>query len=525
MRTRLTLLAVIVAVAVVTGGCSSPSRSVGGADAPADTLRVGIEKPQSLDPAQARTPSELLIAEQLFDALTTYDPTTSAVLPAAAASWVASPDQRHWDFTLRPGAKFSNGREVTSEDVRYTLERITRKGSSSPAASPLSSISGFKAFNVDGKAPNLAGITTPSPQIVHFDLDEPQSSLPAILGNPSYGIVPKEAVEAQNPSFTLQPVGNGPFMMGSRNDTLLQLVPAPGMVMPLRAIHFQIFPDTGASYAAYQDGLLDWTAVPADRVEQVAEHNVESGRPYLGELFYGFNLKNPKFADVRFREAIVRAIDRDAIVRAIYGGSARRSDELVADGVPGFQAGACGVRCARDPQRSRDLLKEAFGDKPVPEVFIDFDDAGTQKAVAEAMQANLKDVGIPTTLRPHPFADYLKFAVSGQQEIFRLGWIGPYPTADAFLTPLFLSGLADNVTGFSSEPVDRLLKNGRIEGDEGKRIASYQEAEKLVLADLPVIPLAQFEFHSLSSDRVGGLVISGFGTFDASKVEVGRSKS
>ena len=72
--------------------------------------------------------------------------------------------------------------------------------------------------------------------------------------------------------------------------------------------------------------------------------------------------------------------------------------------------------------------------------------------------------------------------------------------------------------------VDRLLKNGRIEADEGKRIASYQEAEKLVLAELPVIPLAQFQFHSLSSGRVSGLVMSGLGTFDASKVEVGKSK-
>jgi len=124
-------------------------------------------------------------------------------------------------------------------------------------------------------------------------------------------------------------------------------------------------------------------------------------------------------------------------------------------------------------------------------------------------------------LRAHPFADYLKFAVSGGQEIFRLGWIGPYPTADAFLTPLFRSGLADNVTGFSSGPVDDLLQAGRSEADEAKRTANYQQAEKLVLEQLPVIPLAQFAFHSLVSGRVTGLVMSGLGTFDATKVQVG----
>ena len=105
--------------------------------------------------------------------------------------------------------------------------------------------------------------------------------------------------------------------------------------------------------------------MPPDRVEQVAErHGRTAFRPYLGQLFYGFNLKNPKFADVRFREAIVRAIDRDAIVRAIYGAAAQRLDGLVPDGVPGFQPDACGERCGYDPERAQALVAEVFGGQP-----------------------------------------------------------------------------------------------------------------------------------------------------------------
>jgi ABC-type transport system substrate-binding protein len=96
----------------------------------------------------------------------------------------------------------------------------------------------------------------------------------------------------------------------------------------------------------------------------------------------------------------------------------------------------------------------------------------------------------------------------------------PGAQADAFLTPLFQSGMRDNITGFSNTPVDNTLKNGRAEADEAKRIGSYQAAERLVLDQMPIIPLAQFQFQSVSSPRVSGLVVTGLGTFDATKVRV-----
>ncbi len=518
------LLAVL---AACSGGGEPAAVRRGGDEPPPGVLRVGIERPQSLDPAQARTPSELLVADQLFDGLTTYDPETLAVLPALAVSWKASADQKRWDFTLRPGATFANFRNITPADVKYTLDRIAKKGSSSPAAAQLDSVAGFRALNVEGKGESLSGVTAPAADVVRIELDQPLSSLPAVLGHPTFGIVPRESVTAESPGFAVQPIGSGPFLLQTRTDELLHLVPAPGTPnLPLRAVDFHLQDDAAASYDAFLAGRLDWTSVPPDRVEQVAERQGPSGsRPYLGELFYGFNLKNPKYADVRFRQAIVAAIDREAIVRVVYGPSAKVLRGLIPEGVPGAQADACAERCRRDVVRARDLLSQAFpAGKPVPEVQIDFDDDGTQRAVAQAIQANLQEAGIPSALRPHTYADYLRFAISGQQELFRLGWIGAYPSADAFLTPLFQTGLRDNITGFTSTPVDNTLKNGRAEADETKRIGAYQAAEKLVLDQMPIMPLAQFQFQSVSADRVSGLVVSGLGTFDATKVKVGSGR-
>jgi oligopeptide transport system substrate-binding protein len=514
--------AFLVLLAAGAGG-GEPSAVRRGAEEPAPgVLRVGIERPQSLDPAQARTPSELLVADQLFDGLTAYDPATLAILPSLAVKWTASNDQRRWDFQLRPGATFANFRAITSADVKYTLERIAKKGSSSPAASQLDTVAGFRALNVEGRGETLSGVTTPAPDVVRIELDQPLSSLPAVLGHPTFGVVPRESVESPTPGFAVQPVGSGPFTIQSRSDDLLHLVPAPGVNLALRAVDFHLEPDPSASYEDFLAGRLDWTSVPPDRVEQVAERQGGAGsKPYLGQLFYGFNLKSPKFADVRFRQAIVAAIDREAIVRVVYGPSAKVLRGLIPEGVPGAQPDACGDRCARSVERAKSLLAAAFAGKPVPEVAIDFDDDGTQRAVAQAIQANLQEVGIPALLRPHSYADYLRFAISGNQELFRLGWIGAYPTADAFLTPLFQSGMRDNITGFSNTQVDNTLKNGRAEADEAKRIGSYQAAERLVLDQMPIVPLAQFQFQSVSSPRVSGLVVTGLGTFDATKVRVG----
>ena len=522
-------LAPAVAVLLLTTACSdSPSAVKRGADEPPPgVLRVGIERPQSLDPAQARTPGELLVADQLFDGLTAYDAATLAVQPSLAARWQASADQRRWDFTLRPGALFANGRAITSADVKYSLDRVAKKGSASPAAAQLDTVVGFRALNVEGRGEGLTGVTTPAPDVVRIELDQPFSSLPAVLGHPTFGVVPREAVTAESPAFAVEPVGSGPFMLQSRRDDLLHLVPAPGASeVSLRAVDFSLENDAAAAYDDFLAGRLDWTSVPPDRVEQVVERQGGAGtKPYLGELFYGFNLKNPKYADVRFRQAIVAAIDRDAIVRVVYGPSAKVLRGLIPEGVPGAQADACAERCARDLARSRALVAEAFpAGKPVPEVQIDFDDDGTQRAVAQAIQANLKEAGIPSALRPHSYADYLRFAISGQQELFRLGWIGAYPTADAFLTPLFLSGARDNITAFSSTAVDNTLKNARAQADAANSTGAYQAAEKLVLDQLPIVPLAQFQFQSVSAPRVSGLVVSGLGTFDASKVKVGSGR-
>jgi ABC-type oligopeptide transport system substrate-binding subunit len=226
--------------------------------------------------------------------------------------------------------------------VKYSLERIAKKGSASPAAAQIEMVAGFRAVSVEGRVETLSGVTTPAADVVRIDLDQPMSSFPAVLGHPTFGVVPRESVTAETPGFAVEPVGSGPFMLQSRRDDLLHLVPSRGSSnLPLRAVDFYLEDDAVAAYEDFLAGRLDWTSVPPDRVEQVTQSQGPSGtKAYLGELFYGFNLKNPKFADARFRQAIVAAVDREAIVKVVYGPSAKVLRGLIPEGVPGAQPDA-----------------------------------------------------------------------------------------------------------------------------------------------------------------------------------------
>ena len=497
-----------------------PATSGSGRPRSGGVLRVGVERPRSLDPAQARSAAEVLVADQLFDTLTAYAAGGKDVAPSLAASWGSSPDQKDWDFKLRPGATFHNGRPLTAADVKYSLERLARKGSGAAelVVAQLETVTGYRPFSIDGTAPELAGVTVPVPDVVRIRLDQPLATLPAVLAHPAFGVVPREAVDTPAPAFASEPVGSGPFRFESRTADTVRLARAPGSQALLDAVELRLTDDPRASFRAFKSGQLEWSQVSSEDVEEAIERFGRDGfAPYLAVLFYGFNLRNAKFADVRFREAIVHAIDRRAIASAVYGDSVAPVDGPVVRGVPGYQASPCGSKCEHDQARARALAQEAFPAGP-PEIQIDFDDDETQAAIARAIQANLGEVGIKANLRPHSFEEYARLVDRGEQELFRLGWIGVYPAADNFLTPLFLTGSETNVTGFSVPVIDDVLRAARAEPDPPRRLGLYQDAERRIMDMVPIVPLAQFQTRAVVSGRVRDLEMTTVGTFDASRV-------
>ncbi len=228
--------------------------------------------------------------------------------------------------------------------------------------------------------------------------------------------------------------------------------------------------------------------------------------PYAGELLFAFNMKNPKFADSRVREALLRAVDRGSLVRAVYGSTVDPLDSLTVSGVPGFQKDACGSTCNFDRRRAQALLKEARPNQPPLEVALDYDEDPTQQAVARALQSNLEEIGVKVELRPKPLGEYQNFVLTGQQEIFRLGWIAAYPSADAFLFPLFTTESPSNLTGILGAggrcPAPRRPSDRRRRPTPGA-VSSSRAGSDVVCAGHPDCPAEGPHGGVQAGDRLG----------------------
>ena len=532
MRGRAGAAGLIVALALVAGwrvGTDVPDD--GAASAPEQpeqggVLRVAVERPKHLDPALARTVpvSESVVADLLFDGLTAPGEQPGEAEPALAASWRASEDLRSWQFFLRPGARFADGEEVTGEDVVTTLTRIARKESGSPVSTLLAPVQGYRAVAVDGTTEELVGVSAPETDVVRIDLDEPLAALPAQLSAPAFGVVPSATGPVGDTMFDQAPTGSGPFALadgeelsGSEDDRV-RLVRSQGGRTLLAGVELQLHDDVAAAAESFNGGHAEWSLLPDDALDDAAGPSRVERVPLPATLFYGLDLTSPDLADARLREAIVRAVDREAIAREVYGESFEAGTGIVPEAAGGA-GDPCDGACDFDPAKAEALVKEAYPAGDVPEVSVEVDDGETQLEVATAIVAALRDVGIPAVERPRPPSEYSAFAsAGGGREVVRLGWVGAYASPEAFLRPLFATGSPDNVVGVSDPAVDGPLAEAATEVDAAARAKLVADAERAALGHHAVLPLGQFVTHVAVADEVRDLAIRPGGTFDPTRV-------
>jgi ABC-type transport system substrate-binding protein len=285
-------------------------------------------------------------------------------------------------------------------------------------------------------------------------------------------------------------------------------------------MELRTFTDQGAAYDAFVDEEVDWAAVPSDRYDEALDDYGDGAfAPFQAELFFGMNLGSADLDSAPLREAILRAIDRDAIVDAVFADLADPLPTIVPSGVVGNDPDRCPV-CSYDPDVSEDIVRFAFPDGKVPTISIDFDQSDAQQAMAEMVADDLDAVGIPTELHPLPLEDYTTFVVSGDQQLFSFGWIGAYESPDAYLAPLFGSAANDNLTNYRSVRVDGLLDRARASEDGAKTAQRWAAAETQVLGAAVVVPIAQFRTQVVVAGRVDGFATAVDGTVDWAQVSL-----
>jgi peptide/nickel transport system substrate-binding protein/oligopeptide transport system substrate-binding protein len=475
--------------------------------------------PTTLDPARLRDIYSLAVGQQLFDGLVQFDQTLS-ITPALAQFWTASRDGLTWTFTLRKGVKFHHGREVTSDDVVYSFTRLLDPRTRSGGADLLLGIQGAQDFR-EGRSPQVSGLTAVDRYTVRITLTEAPVPFVSVLAVGQAKIVPRELVEQQGEAFGSQPVGTGPFrfVRWERGKEIVLAANPDYFDGPpkLARLIFRIFAGERleAVFAEFQAGSLEDTPIPSKDYRQIIANPAYQyvRRPILGLRHYGINVRVKPLDDRRVRQALVYAIDREAVVSEVWLGRYALAKGILPPGTLGFNPKLKGY--AYDPARARELLAQAGypGGRGLPPIAF-WSSVRSDEILREheRMRKDLEAVGVVAEFLYNPdWPSFSKAMSERKLPVFLRAWFADVPDPENFLAKLFYSSSPLNHMGYANPAVDALLDGARAESDMARRVELYRRAEEMVLEDAPVIPVWHQTYERLFQPYVKGVEVSGLG--------------
>lgn len=551
MRKKHVWLALVLAVALIGTmfaftACgddgTTDTTGAGGKPVKGGTFSFYIGEPAFIDPVNGQESEGVQVINSVFDSLLAFDFKAGKLMPAAAESWQANADASVWTFKLNKDGKFHNERKVTAADFKYAWERICNPVNESEISYHLSAVKGFQAMQ-DGTATELEGVKVVDDYTLEVTLDYPFADFEFVVSHPSLCPVPKEEVEKDPTAFADKPVGNGPFMLAEpwAHDQYIKVLRFDdyyGEKAYVDGVDFKIFKDDETAFLEFKAGTLDFTVIPSGQVKAVAAEYGESADGYTVEpgkqvllgpeaaIYYLLlNTKDDTIKNVDLRRALSLAIDRQAICDAVYEGMRVPATGIVPSGILGYLDGQWAY-CKYDPEQAKQLLAKAGypNGEGLPELSIGFNTGRGHEDVMALVQANLTDIGVKSRLDGVEWAQYLDKLDAGEFQIGRLGWLADYPIMDNFLYPLFHSSSADNHSFYANPAADEALMAARRNTDLDSRVKAYQEVDRMIGDDAPVIPINVYRHGRVGSDRIHGFVLDNMGLSNLAVVWISGAK-
>lgn len=466
------------------------------------------DPPEHIDPALNSTLDAYQVINAVYDGLTELDfftdPANPITVPLLADTYEANEAADVWTFHIRDGAQFANGEEINASTFQASWERVADLAGD---YSYLLTFIDGGAERLAGEADTISGVEADdASRTLTVTLDAPYSNFDAVVGFQLFFPVPAEAIEAGADWENQAMFGNGPYMLeGPRNDQEIILVPNDnwqgdfeGSTWPdrLSRIIFRTQSDPDTSFAAFEAGEGDNANIPAGRIAQAQdEYGTTLDDTILGSYHFVINGRDDRIGgpeNLKLRQAVSAAIDREDINAAVYNGSRTVSTGIVPPGIPGFEEGLCDY-CGYDPDLAEQLFSEwqdegGVQDGPLP---IQFNaDAGHEPVVAIILD-NLAAVGIEAEAQPFPSETYFSQLADGACVICRAGWFADYPTYDNFMFDLFHSSALDgNNFGFVNEDFDALVDEAKQTTDADTQGELFRQAEDILLnTDTHAIPI------------------------------------
>jgi len=461
-------------------------------------------EPDSLDPQRARTEAAFNILRDLFEGLTAVGPDGNAV-PAAAESWTVSPDGLEYTFRLREGLRWSNGDPLTAGDYVAGMRRLVDPATASPYAQVLEPVVNAAAITRGEQPAEALGVTATGERTLLIRVQNPTPYLLGLLAHPSTSPAHAAALAEHGTDFAKpgRMVSNGAFVLedwvvGSHLAVKRNRSYWNDAATRLERVRFIHHADPSTEFRQYRAGELDLTyVVPGQQFGWIkqnlpAEMHVA---PQLSVYYYGYNLTRPPFKDQPgLRRALSMVIDREKLTTAVTGVGEAPAYGWVPRGIANYtpqQFDYASLPYAERVAEARELYRSAgySAERPL-RVEIRYNTGEVHNRLAVAIAAMWKDaLGVETTLYAEEFRTLLQtIQARTETQVFRSSWIGDYNDAYSF-AQLLQSNFGINLTGYSNPRYDELLAEATRQADPARRRALLEEAERVMLADHPLLPI------------------------------------
>ncbi len=501
----------------------------------------------SLDPAFARNLENMWACNQIFDGLVDLD-SSLIVQPSIAKSWSISEDGRQYTFQLRNDVYFhesevfenSNSAKITASDFVYSFNRILDDKIASPGRWVFNQVDtdangGFKALN---------------DSTLLIQLKDAFPPFLGLLTTQYCNVIPEEAIKAYGEDFRSKPVGSGPFQFAFWMEDVALVFhknrkywkkDAQGIRLPyIDAVKIDFVRDMGAEFqgllkgnydfmsgihASYKDELLSMNGeLRADFEDIKFQKTAFIKTDYLGILVD----EDPELGglamlrDVRVRQAINYAIDREKMVRYLRNNTVYPADKgFIPRGMPPFDAHA-GYGYSYNPDKALALLSEAGFPGGKGMETIEISTTGDYVDLMEFIQHELSQIGIPVTVNVLQSGPHREMVAKSRLAVFRKSWFADYADAENFLALFYSPNFCPsgpNYTHFKSEQFDSLFIQAGHEVNDFKRLKLYRQMDSLVMEQSPIIPLYYDQVSHFVRKEISGLQTNPVNMIDLSTVK------
>lgn len=487
--------------------------------------------PVSFNPQVTTTGSTIdIIANQLYDRLISIDPVTAEFQSELATDWKTSKDGKSVTFTLRKNVKFHTTayftptRDFNADDVIFTFSRLFDEHNPYHFVGDAN----YPYFQSVGIDQLIRKIVRVSDYQVRFELFNPESSFLANMATDFAVVLSQEyAMELKNSEqknrFDQFPIGTGPYIYKEyKRDHFVRFYKNPlywKHDVALEQLVYDITPNGTTRIAKMLTKECDITAHPSSAqlslIAQRSDINIEK-ETNLNVGYWAFNTKRAPFNDLRVRQALTHAIDIDKIMQAVYFGNATRAQSILPPTSWAFKSQTNMPHF--DPELAKELLAEAglsdgfdmtIWAMPVSRIYNP-----NARKMAELMQSDLRKINVNVSIVEYEWNTFIQRIGQHRHDSVLLGWAADTPDPDNFFSPL-LSCTATfsgkNPTNWCNPEFDLLLTKALGTTDLAMRKKYYDEAQSLIVNELPLLPIAHGLRFQASSADVEGITLGPFG--------------